>query len=102
MKALDIVMQVPRRVLLISNGQKIIIFIRLLMVFVVVRSVSRFIYHVSYQPVIYMLMKKVSIGAELDGQPECRILSLGRILVQDSVIYYIGTCARYNHYVLVL
>ena len=89
MKALVIVMQVLRQVLIISNGQKVIIFIRLLMVFVVVRSVSRFIYHVSYQPVIYMLMKRVFTGAELDGQPECRILSLGRILVQDSVIFMV-------------
>ena len=89
MKALGIATQVLRQVLIISNGQKVIIFIRLLMVFVVVKSVSRFIYHVNYQPVIYMLMKRVFIGAELDGQPECRILSLERILVQDSVIFII-------------
>lgn len=56
------------------------------MVFVVEKSVSRSIYLVNYQLVIYMLMKKVFIGVESDGQLECRISFLAKILAQDSVI----------------
>ena len=67
----------------------IMIFIRLLTVFVAVRSVSRFIYLGNYRLVIYMRMKRVFIGAVLDGQPECRISYLAKILVQDSVIFII-------------
>ena len=57
--------------------------------FVAVRSVSRFIYLGNYRLVIYMRMKRVFIGAVLDGQPECRISYLAKILVQDSVIFII-------------
>ena len=62
--------------------------------FVAVRSVSKFIYRVNYPLVICMRMKKVFTGAELDGQPECRISFLAKILVQDSVILlFCHTCA---------
>ena len=74
---------------MIQHKLIIMIFIRPLTVFVAVRSVSRFIYLGSYQPVIYMRMKRVFIGVELDGQRECRISYLAKILVQDSVIFII-------------
>ena len=62
--------------------------------FAVVRSVSKFIYRANYQLVICMRMKRVFTGVELDGQPECRISFLAKILVQDSVILlFCHTCA---------
>merc|ERR1711990_393813 len=70
MKGSDTAMQVPR----------------LLTVFVAARSVSKFIYRVNYQLAICMRMKKVFTGAELDGQPECRISFLAKILVQLDLI----------------